>query len=96
MYANENEFLEALGSNNANNNTDLSLYSRFVGNWSFTMTTYDEEGKIEDTKEGEWLFHMSWMGMEFKMSSFVPKRRMDRGRYFIRRLWNNNTSSNDR
>ena len=30
--------------------------SRFVGNWSFTMTTYDEEGKIEDTKEGEWLF----------------------------------------
>lgn len=73
MYTNENEFLEALGSNNANNNTDLSLYSRFVGNWSFTMTTYDEEGKIEDTKEGEWLFHMSWMGMEFKMSSFVPK-----------------------
>ena len=70
----KNEFLEALGSNNANNNTDLSLYSRFVGNWSFTMTTYDEEGKIEDTKEGEWLFHMSWMGMEFKMSSFVPKR----------------------
>ena len=52
----KNEFLEALGSNNANNNTDLSLYSRFVGNWSFTMTTYDEEGKIEDTKEGEWLF----------------------------------------
>ena len=47
----KNEFLEALGSNNANNNTDLSLYSRFVGNWSFTMTTYDEEGKIEDTKE---------------------------------------------
>lgn len=46
----KNEFLEALGSNNANNNTDLSLYSRFVGNWSFTMTTYDEEGKIEDTK----------------------------------------------
>ena len=43
----KNEFLEALGSNNANNNTDLSLYSRFVGNWSFTMTTYDEEGKIE-------------------------------------------------
>lgn len=42
----KNEFLEALGSNNANNNTDLSLYSRFVGNWSFTMTTYDEEGKI--------------------------------------------------
>ena len=67
----KNEFLEALGSNNANNNTDLSLYSRFVGNWSFTMTTYDEEGKIEDTKEG--FFHMSWMGMEFKMSSFVPK-----------------------
>ena len=47
----KNEFLEALGSNNANNNTDLSLYSRFVGNWSFTMTTYDEEGKIEDTKD---------------------------------------------
>ena len=43
----KNEFLEALGSNNANNNTDLSLYSRFVGNWSFTMTTYDEEGKID-------------------------------------------------
>ena len=66
----KNEFLEALGSNNANNNTDLSLYSRFVGNWSFTMTTYDEEGKIEDTKEGEWLF--SYV-MDFKMSSFVPK-----------------------
>ena len=47
----KNEFLEALGINNANNNTDLSFYSRFVGNWSFTMTTYDEEGKIEDTKE---------------------------------------------
>ena len=78
----KNEFLEALGSNNANNNTDLSLYSRFVGNWSFTMTTYDEEGKIEDTKwtmlvlrnwTGKYFFHMSWMGMEFKMSSFVPK-----------------------
>ena len=65
----KNEFLEALGSNNANNNTDLSLYSRFVGNWSFTMTTYDEEGKIEVSG----FFHMSWMGMEFKMSSFVPK-----------------------
>lgn len=69
----KNEFLEALGSNNANNNTDLSLYSRFVGNWSFTMTTYDEEGKIEDTKKVSGFFHMSWMGMEFKMSSFVPK-----------------------
>ena len=67
----KNEFLEALGSNNANNNTDLSLYSRFVGNWSFTMTTYDEEGKIEKKVSG--FFHMSWMGMEFKMSSFVPK-----------------------
>lgn len=26
----KNEFLEALGSNNANNNTDLSLYSRLL------------------------------------------------------------------
>ena len=69
----KNEFLEALGSNNANNNTDLSLYSRFVGNWSFTMTTYDEEGKIEDTKEGEWLFSYVMDGYGIQMSSFVPK-----------------------
>ena len=26
----KNEFLEALGSNNANNNTDLSLYRRIL------------------------------------------------------------------
>lgn len=69
----KNEFLEALGSNNANNNTDLSLYSRFVGNWSFTMTTYDEEGRLKIQKKVSGFFHMSWMGMEFKMSSFVPK-----------------------
>lgn len=92
----KNEFLEALGSNNANNNTDLSLYSRFVGNWSFTMTTYDEEGKIEDTKEGEWLFSYVMDGYGIQDVFICPKRRMDRGRYFIRRLWNNNTSSNDR
>lgn len=93
----KNEFLEALGSNNANNNTDLSLYSRFVGNWSFTMTTYDEEGKIEDTKEGEWLFFIchGWV-WNSRCLHLSQKRRMDRGRYFIRRLWNNNTSSNDR
>ena len=93
----KNEFLEALGSNNANNNTDLSLYSRFVGNWSFTMTTYDEEGKIEDTKEGEWLFSYVMDGYGIQDVFICPKkRRMDRVRYFIRRLWNNNTSSNDR
>ena len=70
----KNEFLEALGSNNANNNTDLSLYSRFVGNWSFTMTTYDEEGKIEDTKEGEWLFSYVMDGYGIQDVFICPKR----------------------
>ena len=49
----KNEFLNALGAKSANNNTDLSLYSRFVGDWTFTMTTYDENGNVEDMKEGE-------------------------------------------
>ena len=47
-----NKFLNALGTEKANENTDLSLYARFVGDWEFTMTTYDENGQVEDTKEG--------------------------------------------
>ena len=50
------------------------------GNWSFTMTTYDEEGKIEDTKEGGVAFSYVMDGMEFKMSHLSQKRRMDRGK----------------
>ena len=44
-----NEFLSALGTDSANKNTDLSLYAKFIGDWSFVMTTYDENGQIEKT-----------------------------------------------
>ena len=79
----KNEFLEALGSNNANNNTDLSLYSRFVGNWSFTMTTYDKEGKIEDTKEGEWLFSYVMDGYGIQDVFICPKEENGQRKIFI-------------
>ena len=70
----KNEFLEALGSNNANNNSDLSLYSRFVGICLCIMTTYDEEGKIEDTKEGELLFSYVMDGYGIQDVFICPKR----------------------
>ena len=42
--------------------------------WSFTMTTYDEEGKIEDTKEGEWLFSYVMDGYGIQDVFICPKR----------------------
>ena len=45
-----NDFLNVLVSDNANKNTDLSLYARFVGNWLFQMTAYDENGQAEGIK----------------------------------------------
>lgn len=70
----KNEFLNALGAQKANKNTDLSLYSRFVGNLTFTMTTYDENGNVEDTKEGEWLFSYVLDGYGIQDVFICPKR----------------------
>lgn len=69
-----NEFYKALASNKPNKNTDLSLYAGFVGDWSFTMTTYDDEGNIEDTKEGEWLFSYIMDGYGIQDVFICPKR----------------------
>ena len=69
-----NEFLDALGSSTAHNNTDLSLYDRFVGNWSFTMTRYNENGEIGDTKDGEWLFSYVMDGYGIQDVFICPKR----------------------
>lgn len=69
-----NEFLNALGTEKANENTDLSLYARFVGDWEFTMTTYDENGQVEDTKEGEWLFSYVMDGYGIQDMFICPKR----------------------
>lgn len=70
----KNEFLSVLEANNANKNTDLSLYAKFVGNWSFVMTTYDENGQLEDTKEGEWLFSYIMDGYGIQDMFICPKR----------------------
>lgn len=32
-----------------------------------------KRGRLKIQKKVSGFFHMSWMGMEFKMSSFVPK-----------------------
>ena len=36
----KNEFLNALGTDKENINTDLSLYAKFVGDWTFVMNQY--------------------------------------------------------
>ena len=69
-----NKFLNALGTEKANENTDLSLYARFVGDWEFTMTTYDENRQVEDTKEGEWLFSYVMDGYGIQDMFICPKR----------------------
>jgi len=46
----KNEFLKALGTDEPNSNTDLSLYKNFIGAWTFHLTAYDENGIIEDRK----------------------------------------------
>lgn len=69
-----NRFLEVLGTDKANKNTDLSLYARFIGNWSFVMSTYNESEKIEETKEGEWLFAYVMDGYGIQDVFICPKR----------------------
>ena len=70
----KNEFLNALGTNKPNENTDLSLYERFVGDWSFQLTAYDENGEVEDRKEGEWLFSYIIDGYGIQDVFICPKR----------------------
>ena len=70
----KNEFSNALITNKPNKNTDLSLYAKFVGDWSFVMTSYDEEGRIEDTKEGEWIFSYIIDGYGIQDVFICPKR----------------------
>lgn len=70
----KNDFCNALATDKPNRNTNLSLYSRFVGGWSFVMTIYEEDGKIEDTKEGEWLFSYIMDGYGIQDVFICPKR----------------------
>ena len=69
-----NEFLKALGAEVPNVNTDLSLYENFVGEWSFQLTAYDENGRMEDRKEGEWLFSYIIDGYGIQDVFICPKR----------------------
>lgn len=69
-----NEFLKALGTEVPNVNTDLSLYENFVGAWSFQLTAYDENGRVEDRKEGEWLFSYIIDGYGIQDVFICPKR----------------------
>lgn len=69
-----NEFLNALGTKHANENTDLSLYERFVGDWSFVRSIYDENEVLENTEEGDWFFSYIIDGYGIQDVFICPKR----------------------